>query len=259
MNLGIKGKVALITASTNGIGRETARVFLQEGAIVILNGRDEKKLSIIRKEFSREYGQENVYSICGDASSEEVICEMRDFVENKFGKLDILVPNLGSGKPISEDKLELDEWQYMMEVNLFSAIKLISRVKNLLCLGENPSVTMLSSITALDRLSAPYAYAASKSSILTLIKYLSDDFAGDNIRVNGVIPGNVYFKEGRWEEILAENRMKTEEYIRNNVPLKRFGKPEEIANAIVFLASECSLFTTGSTLVIDGGQRRSWG
>lgn len=258
MNLGLNGKIALITASTNGIGRETAKAFLQEGATVFINGRNEKRLSEVQEELSGEYGDERVYSVCGDAANEKVICEIHDLIEAKYGKLDILVPNLGRGKPISKNRLEVDEWQYMMEVNLFSAVKLIDKFQNLLRRGDNPSITMISSITALEKLSAPYAYAASKSSILALIKYLSDDYAKDNIRVNGVIPGNVYFEGGRWEELLDADRTGTEAYIRSNVPLKRFGKPEEIASAIAFLASECSLFTTGATLVVDGGQRRGW-
>lgn len=258
MKLGINGKTALITASANGIGRETAKAFLQEGAIVFINGRDEKRLLEAQEELSREYGEDRVYSVCGDAASEKVICDMHDLIEAKYGKLDILVPNLGRGKPISDNRLEMEEWQYMMEVNLFSAVKLIDKFQDLLRMGTNPCITMLSSIAALEKLSAPYAYAASKSSILALIKYLSDDYAKDNIRVNGVIPGNIYFEGGRWEELLAADRTGTEAYIRSNVPLKRFGRPEEIASAIVFLASECSLFTTGSTLVVDGGQRRGW-
>lgn len=258
MKLGLNGKTALITASANGIGRETAKAFLQEGATVFINGRDEKRLLKVQEELTGEYGDARVYSVCGDAANEKVIRMIHDRIEEKCGKLDILVPNLGRGKPISENKLDMDEWQCMMEVNLFSAVKLINRFYDLLRLGNNPSITMLSSIAALEKLNAPYAYAASKSSILALIKYLSDDYAKDNIRVNGVIPGNIYFEGGRWEELLDLDRTGTEEYIRNNVPLKRFGKPEEIANAIIFLASECSLFTTGSTLVVDGGQRRGW-
>ena len=256
MNLGIEGKVALVTASTNGIGRETAKAFLQEGAIVFINGRDEKKLLKMREELGGEYGDKRVYFVCGDAADENTICSLYDLIEAEYGRLDILVPNLGSGKPISENRLDVDEWQYMMELNLFSAVKLINKFRSLLMQGNNPSITMLSSIAALEKLNAPYAYAAAKASILTLIKYLSDEYAKDNIRVNGVIPGNIFFKGGRWEELLVADRAKTEDYIRNNVPLKRFGRPEEIANAIAFLASECSLFTTGSTLVVDGGQRR---
>lgn len=258
MNLGIEGKIVLITASTNGIGKETAKAFLQEGAIVFINGRDEKKLFKVQEELNRPYGDKRVHAILGDAARETVICEMHDLIEAKYGKLDILVPNLGSGKPIGENRLQIDEWQYMMDVNLFSAVKLIDKVQDLLRRGNNPSVVMLSSIVALEKMSAPYAYAASKSSVLALIKYLSDDYAKDNIRVNGVVPGNIYFSGGRWEELRNADRTKTEEYIRSNVPLKRFGKPEEIASAIVFLASECSLFTTGSALVVDGGQRRGW-
>lgn len=258
MKLGLNGKIAFITASANGIGREIAKAFLREGAIVFINGRDEKRLLGLQEELCREYGEERVYSGCGDITNESVIGDIHNLIEEKYGRLDVLVPNLGSGKPICENRLAIEEWQYMMEVNLFSSVRLINKFLDLLRKGINPSITMISSIAALEKGNAPYAYAAAKSSVLSLIKYLSNDYAKDNIRVNGVIPGNIYFAGGRWEELLNADKGGTEAYIRENVPLKRFGRPEEIANAVVFLASECSLFTTGSTLVVDGGQRRGW-
>lgn len=256
MELGLKDKVVFITASTNGVGKETARVFLQEGAAVFLNGRNEERVARVQGELTAKFGAARVCSIIGDATDTAVVQRMCESVQKQFGRLDVLVPNLGTGKPIGSERMALAEWEYMMEVNVYSAVKLIEQFHGLLVKGKNPCVVMLSSIAALEKLSAPYAYAAAKSSILALIRYLSKDYAKENIRVNGVVPGNIFFQGGRWEELLREDKEGTEAYIRNNVPMQRFGTPEEIAKAIVFLASECSLFTTGATLVVDGGQRR---
>lgn len=116
---------------------------------------------------------------------------------------------------------------------------------------------MLSSLAAYNRISAPYAYAAAKQAISVFSKYLSDDYAKKNIRVNSVVPGNVYYKGGRWEELVKQDEIGVKEYIENSVPLKRFATPDEIADAILFLASECASFITGTSLIVDGGQNRS--
>ena len=89
-----------------------------------------------------------------------------------------------------------------------------------------------------------------------MTKYLSDDYASKNIRVNCVIPGNIMFAGGRWEELMMLDKGGTEEYIQKNVPMKRFGQPREIASVIVFLASVSASFITGTSLVVDGGQKR---
>lgn len=256
MELGLKDKIVLITASSNGIGRATAELFLQEGAVVFVNGRDETKLLKVQDEFTEKYGKERIHIFCGDVTDAIVIDEIYEHIGNRYGKLDVLVTNLGTGKPIEENRLAIDEWQHMMNINVYSAVRAVDKGYELLKKGDNPCIVMLSSIVAFEKINAPYAYAAAKASVLTLVKYLSKDYAQDNIRVNGVAPGNVLFEGGRWEELIKENTVGVTNYINNNVPLQRFGKAEEIANAIVFLASECSLFTTGETLVVDGGQRR---
>ena len=115
---------------------------------------------------------------------------------------------------------------------------------------------MISSLAACDRIEAPYAYAAAKEGVKVLTKYLADDYAERNVRVNCVIPGNVLFPGGRWEELMERDRSGTEKYIRENVPLRRFAKPEEVAAAVVFLASDRASFITGTSIIVDGGQKR---
>ena len=256
MELGLKDKIVLITASTNGIGKATAELFLQEGAVVFINGRDDTKLLKVQEEFAGKYGKGKIHIFCGDVSDGRVIDDVCEYIEKMYGKLDILVSNLGTGKPVEKNRLAISEWQHMMNINVYSAVKVIDKGYELLKKGDNPCIIMLSSIVAFEKMNAPYAYAAAKASVLTLVKYLSKDYAKDNIRVNGVAPGNVLFEGGRWEELMKENIVEVTNYIKNNVPLQRFGRAEEIASAIVFLASERSLFTTGETLVVDGGQKR---
>lgn len=257
MELGLTNKKVLVTGSTSGIGKAIASAFLEEDACVLINGRNPDKLKVVQTEFEAKHGKDSVLCFCGDMTERCTIQKCMQYAESEWGKLDVLIPNLGTGKANNSDWMQLDEWKYMMERNLYSAVELVRMFSGLLEKGADSNIVFLSSVVAYERASAPYAYAAAKGSLLTLNSYLAADYAKKNIRINCVVPGNVYFENGRWAEILSTDKEGTEKYIENNVPMNRFGKPEEIANAVVFLASEKSSFTTGATLVVDGGQKRS--
>lgn len=256
MDLGLRDKNVLITASSQGIGFATAESFLKEGANVLLSGRKEEKLKQCCDELREKFGNERVFCFSGDISKENIILQCQSYVKKIWGRLDVLIPNLGSGKPIGNDRLNIKEWEMLMDVNLMSAVRLIREFSGLLSLSGQGSIILISSIAACERISAPYAYAASKNAIRTLGNYLAGDLADKLIRVNCVIPGNVMFSGGRWEELYNRDVDGVRRYINKEVPLKRFGRPEEIADTIVFLASERASFITGAELVVDGGQKR---
>lgn len=256
MDLGLRDKNVLITASSQGIGLATAEGFLKEGANVIVNGRNREKLLQQYDMLQKKFGHEKVCYFAGDMSEEACLLQCRDYIKDIWGTLDILIPNLGSGKPVSKDKLDIKEWESLLNVNLLSAVRITGIFSDLLSLSGNGSIIFLSSIAAYERIHAPYAYAASKNAVRTLSCYLAGDLADKSIRVNCVVPGNIMFPGGRWEELHNQDKAGVENYIHTEVPLKRFGKPEEIADAIVFLASERAGFITGAELVIDGGQKR---
>jgi len=120
------------------------------------------------------------------------------------------------------------------------------------------SLTFTSSIVGCEAINAPITYSATKAAVQGAMKSLSRLVGPQGVRVNAVAPGNVLFPGGSWERKLAERREFFEQYIQSEVPLQRFGRPEEIANAVVFLASERASFITGACLVVDGGQTRSF-
>lgn len=256
MELGLRNKNILISASSQGIGFSTAESFLREGANILLNGRNKEKLQRKYYQLKETYGNGRVHYFKGDMTSERSVLHCRDYIKEIWGRVDVLVPNLGSGKPVSEDRLDIEEWESLINVNLLSAVRLVRTFSDMLSLSTNGSIILVSSITAYERMHAPYAYAASKNAIRTLNTYLAGDLADKSIRVNCVVPGNIMFSGGRWEELYHRDKNEVENYIHENVPLKRFGKPEEIADAITFLASERAKFITGAELVIDGGQKR---
>lgn len=257
MNLFLKDKIIFITASSAGIGRAIAESFLNEGAYVIINGRNKSKLNNTCNEFEKKFGWDRVWAVQGDMTDIVDIKRVLEEIKEQWGHLDILIGNLGTGRPLSKDKLDINEWQSMMNINLLSTVELLRiTVDTLLNMGGN--VVLLSSLAAFERIDAPPAYAAAKKGILSLIKYMSFILAEKEIRINGVAPGNVYYEGGRWEELFKLDENGVKKYINKEVPMKRFGKTEEIANAVVFLASERSSFTTGAVLNVDGGQRKGY-
>jgi 3-oxoacyl-[acyl-carrier protein] reductase len=259
MDLYLKNKRVLITASSSGIGSATAEIFLQEGADVVVNGRGSDRLSSFVKEMSEKYGAEKIDSFEGDITRLENIKSLKKFVLDKWGGIDILVSNLGGGKPLNENPLSVSEWERFLNINLLSAVNLLDNFLPEMKKKKGGSIMLISSIAGLERIGAPYGYAAAKSSLFSLVSNLSEELAEYRIRINCVVPGNVYFKGGRWEEILKNKPEIRKEYIEKEVPLKRFADPFEIARSIAFLSSECSSFTTGTALVIDGGQIRRYG
>ena len=257
MNLELEGKRVFVTASTDGIGKAIAESFLEEGAIVTVNGRNQSRLDRVILDFSKKYDGHRIHGAIGDMSKEEDIRRVKCFISSEFGKLDILIGNLGTGKPISADKLDITEWHHMYDYNLFSAVHLISAFEDILKKQENASIVLLSSLAGYERIGAPIAYAAAKNGIRTLVKYLADEYAAYGIRVNGVAPGNILFPGGRWEELQKRNIEGIREYIEKEVPMNRFGAPKEIANLVLFLASNRASFITGEIVKADGGQSRT--
>lgn len=254
MDLELHGKKVLITASSSGIGLAAAEVFLGEGANVIINGRSKEKLEVTCKKLRGAYGDQ-VDCFCGDMTDDSVITELVTYISEKYEGLDVLVANLGSGKPESDNPLDEDEWERFYTINVMSEVKLLDRMCEILKLGNTPCVTLISSVIAKEASNAPVGYAAAKSAVRTLNKYLSRLWADDGIRVNCVLPGNVLFEGGRWEELMKNNEEAVKRYINEVVPIKRFGSPKEIADAIVFLSSGRAKFITGAELNVDGGQQ----
>lgn len=254
MDLGLNKKIVFISGSTRGIGYSTARAYLSEGARVIINGRSSQRVNECLDNLRKEYPSGDIDGVNGDILNTEEAKKISDYICAEYGRLDIFVANLGSGKPESTNMLAVDEWRRFYDVNIIGNVTLLDLLHPLLVKSNDGSVIFISSIVARQNAASPVGYAAAKSAVLVLTKYLSKKWANDKIRVNCVMPGNIYFKGGRWEELKTVDNLGVTEYIDSEVPMKRFGKPEEVADAIVFLSSQRASFITGATLTVDGGQ-----
>lgn len=253
MKLGLEGKRVFVSGSTQGIGLEIAESFLNAGACVMISGHCGEKLKKTEQALVQRY-PERVFSTCGDLTTAAGAEQAASDIERTFSELDIYIANLGNGKPQSSNYLEIGDWERFYRVNVLSNVALLDRLYPLLKRGVEPNVVMISSIVAREAAAAPYGYAAAKGAVLTLTKYLSKDWAQDGIRVNCVLPGNIYFPGGRWEELEGLNEKGVHEYIESQVPMRRFGCPAEVADSVLFLASSRASFITGAMLPVDGGQ-----
>jgi len=242
----LRGKRALITGGTTGIGLETSRHFLAEGARLAITGRDPATLASAQRELGD--GVLVIPSDAGDVAAQRAVAQT---ISEKLGGLDILFVNAGIAelRPVGQwDEAAFDR---TVGINLKGPFFLI---QSLLPLFANPaSIVINASVNAHVGMPNTSVYGASKAAILSLTRTLSGELIGRGIRVNAVSPGPIetplYGKLG-----LKEPDLKTvAESIRSQVPAKRFGHASEIASAVVFLASDESAFTVGSELLIDGG------
>jgi len=242
----LTSKRALITGGTSGIGLETARQFLAEGARVAITGSSEASIAAARRELG-----DNVLilrSNAGDVAEQPALAKA---IGEAFGGLDAVFINAGVAELRPVEQWDEAAFDRTMAINLKGPYFLLQALLPLLA---NPSSVVLNtSVNAHIGMPTSSVYAASKAGLISLARTLSGELIGRGIRVNAVSPGPIstplYGKLG----LSAEDLQKTAESIRALVPAGRFGTPTEIAKAVVFLASDESAFTVGSELLIDGG------
>lgn len=258
MDLSLRDQVAFIAGSSRGIGLAVAQAFLREGAKVGISGRNPADLEQARVLLMADASPERVVTITGDMTRETDLEKALSRVEATLGDLNAVVANVGSGTSRSGWDLSLDDWQSALQQNLLGSMALASKAMSRLIARGGGSITFVSSIAGVEAINAPIGYSAAKAAVLSAMKSLSRLAGAQGVRVNAVAPGNVLFPGGSWDRKLKERRDFWEEYIRTEVPLQRFARPEEIADAVIFLASERASFITGACLVVDGGQTRSF-
>jgi 3-oxoacyl-[acyl-carrier protein] reductase len=252
MHPNLRGKVVLIGGASGGIGGAISRKFLQEGCKVALVGRNGEKLSKLVETLSSEFGTTNICSLVADCNRESAINSAVKSIISQWSRLDVVVANIGDGRSDSDAIPSYDSFTNALQVNLRIAENIARATQAELNRGRG-SLLFVSSIAGLQVTGAPTDYSVAKAALVMLSKQLSHKFA-PNIRVNCIAPGNIYFPGGRWEELLKSDPVTTETMLKTKVPLNRFGTPEEVANAVVFLSSDSASFITGSCLTVDGGQ-----
>jgi len=255
MDLQLTDRVALVAGSSRGIGKAIASALLREGCRVCITGRDTTALNATAAEFGDTSG-DRVLAIPGDLTEQSAIESTLRAVDRKWGAPDILVANLGSGSGKPGWQLDENEWQRLFNLNFFGSVRLSQAVIPYMQ-SRGGSILSIASIVAVEATQAPLPYSAAKAALVNYSKNLSRLVAACNIRVNCLAPGNILFPGGSWEKHLKTRREQVEHHISTEVPQKRFGTPEEIADFAVYLVSPVSGFATGSCYTMDGGQTRA--
>ena len=253
MNLNLDNKKILITGASRGIGEAIAKSFLQEGAKTCLVSRGSKALYENEKNLSNSYGQENVVAFACDCTKIDSLKILKNKVENYWNSLDVVVVNVGDGRSVSDALPEDERWKKTWDINFESALQ-TARVFLPTLKKSKGCLLFVSSIAGIEAFGAPTDYSTAKAAIITLAKNMARKLACNNVRVNVIAPGNVYFEGGSWHEKIQKDKIHVDKIIKLSVPMNRFATPQEIADSVVFLCSDRASFITGATLVIDGGQ-----
>ena len=237
-------QVALVTGSTSGIGLAIARKLASENYLVAQNSRNHVDNSELI--LDQHY--------IADVTIEEDCKKLVERITNDYGRLDVLVCNVGSGRPLLIETNKKEYWDHYLNVNFYSATLIIESALNLL-VENRGRVIAISSICADDsQISAPLGYSSAKAALQVFMKTMAVKHGASDVRFNVVSPGNVFFKGSVWEKKLQENEFTIQKYIKEEVPLRRFITDNDIAESVSFLVSEKAKNITGVNLKVDGGQ-----
>jgi len=253
MDLGLNNKIVLVTGSSRGIGLAIARGFLEEGSKVILTSRDKIELDKIKDDLSKTFPSENIFARACDFTLKEEISVLKDWIIETVGELDILVANVGSGKSVSDPIPSYENFERVFRLNFDSVVDTVRGFYPLIKESRG-CILFIASIAGIEAFGAPTDYSVAKTGVIAFSKNLARKIASEGVRVNCIAPGNIYFKGGTWEKQMEAEPERIKELIKKTVPMNRFGRPEEIADAALFLCSESASFITGVCLIIDGGQ-----
>lgn len=250
MDLGLKGKNVLVTGSSRGIGFAIAETFVSEGARVIINGRTKADVEMAALRLGS-----CLYQIA-DMTLPAECARLMDYISQELGQLDVLVCNVGSGRSVPPGDESLEEWHRVLDLNFFSATNIIAAARSLIEQSRG-NVICISSICGLEVLGAPLTYSAAKAALHSYVRGMARPFGEKGVRMNAVVPGNILFSGSTWEKKMASQPDAVKTMLARDVALNRLGTANEIADMVCFLASDRSSFTTGTLVVVDGGQTRS--
>ena len=261
MDLGLKDKVALILASSKGLGLACAKMFYSEGANVIISSRSMENLERAKEEIGKhkpKNSNNKIISLVSDLNEEAQIKSLVDETVKRFGRIDILVHNAGGPPSAPINKISNDDWQNSINLNLLSLVRVSELVVPIMQQQKFGRIIAITSVSVKQPLDNLVLSNTIRLGVVGFAKTMANEYAKYNILVNVVCPGPNLTT--RMEDIIKsqmrESGKSEQEVMKtwvDSIPLGRLGKPEELANLVVFLASEKASYITGTVVQVDGG------
>lgn len=248
MDLGLRGKCAIVTGASRGIGRAIALRLAEEGAHLAICARGEEALRGTEAEL-RSRGVKVHAAVC-DVGRHEALDDFLEAAQTSLGATDILINN-ATAYGLADNPAG---WQSSLDVDLMAAVRASWKVVPWMRAAGGGVIVHVSSISGLEA-GAPPAYCAAKAALISHAKSLAVQLARDRIRVNALTPGSIHLPGGAWDRVKESNPGFFESVVKT-IPWGRMGTPEEVADVAVFLVSDRARWVTGSCIVVDGGQHK---
>ena len=256
MDLGLTGKAAIVTGGSRGLGLAAARALVAEGANVLICARGVAALTQAAADLQKSAASgARVASVAADVSTQSGAQAVVDAALKSFGQLDIVVNNVGLGKGADIEATTYAEWQEAFDQTLFPAIRITRLAVPHIRKQGSGAIVIVSSIFGRES-GGRMTYNAVKAAEISLAKSLAQQLAKDRIRVVSVAPGSILFEGGSWWKRQQADPDGIAQFVKQELPFGRFGKPEEVGSAIAFLASPKASWISGTTVVVDGCQSR---
>ena len=256
MDLELAGKVAVVTGASRGIGLAIARSLGAEGAKLAVCARGEEALGAAADELSG-LGID-VYHAAVDLADPAGADGFLDGVIGHFGRVDVLVNNVGGNRRKPFEETTDEDWLDILQLNVFSAFRMSRRAIPVMREGGGGSIVFISSVFGREKGGPGLSiYNTTKSAMISAAGIMALELAGSGIRVNSVAPGSIRFEGGSWDRRVKADPEGMKAFVEANLPLGRFGRADEVADVVTFLASERASLITGACIPVDGAQGRS--
>ena len=258
MDLGLSGKIAIVTGSSRGLGLAGARALALEGCRVCLCARHEPALMAAAEALSTVAGgTDRILPVVADLSTPTGVQAVIDQTIRTFGGLDILVNNIGLGRGGNLAETTDQDWQDAFDQTLLPAVRASRLAVPHMRQRGGGVIIMIASIFGREG-GGRMTYNAVKAAEISLAKSLALELAPANIRVNSLSPGSILFEGGSWWKRQQANPQEIAQFVKRELPFGRFGTPEEVGNVVAFLASDRASWVSGTSVVVDGCQSRSF-